>query len=1443
MKHCYQLLLAACLSLSTAFAADGGLEQRDFKEDALFSPFATLESSVKDRLGHAAPLWFKGYLMMVEARDSGLGEGGIAAFDLRDPFSPRRVMSYFDDNTRGLYEGHNYGLIQHDGRDLVFLNAQKGMQVWDWTEPLKPEFVSAIDLPGLKIGAYADTSWWLAMQFPYVYVAGTNTGIHIVKVDDPKNPVLVDTVPISKLGGFSIGTIYACGNLLVANSFDGPGIVVMDASDPEEPKVVKVLRESVGYSALFNGGYLYGIGERPKVWDLHQPSQTKLISKYEGPKLGSKGGYGVIQDGFLHQGVSNSYAKLDVTDPRRPKFVKGVTLKIPKQDFDGAHVLGNLVLMTCDHGTGSKLVAHQAHPDRKGPEINYTNPANRATNVPLSSRIGLSLTDEIDHESLKSIIVRELGGAEVAGHWSLNNGLANFCPLSPLKASTSYEVLAEVGSVKDQLQNPIEERFLMSFSTGEVLSDFGLEVERLEPSLIGQGVKFRAKCDGKAQLSWDFGDGSPVVKASSDMAVEHEFAEPGRYFVQARAVKGEREATVSVEHRVGLAPAKVAPQHTGTIVSDEERKRIWVVNEDNRSVAMIDSEAKKLIREIRLLGKPRTLAQRGNSVAVTIDEPAQIMMLNARTGEIGIRFLLPEGVRPYGVLFARDGSGLWVTTQATGQLLKIGFDGVTIGSHYDGPGALRGIAQDPEGNLWVTRYRALDGKSAVLKFSPEGELIKEVELANDPGPDDEDSGRGVPNLLSQVVISPDGGSAWIPSSKANLDRGLQRDGLALNFENTVRTIVSKVDLANELEVLGARHDFNDKDSAQAAVFSPRGDLLFVACQGSNSVEVVDAYTGDYVTSILGVGDAPRGLVFLPDGTLVVHGFLSRTVKFYEVSPLLDGSSSAVRELAALATIKEEKMDTLVLQGKKIFYHAADPRMSQDGYMSCASCHQDGEHDGQNWDFTNRGEGIRNTPTLLGAGGKKSIFHHSGNFDEIQDFEHDIRHAFGGTGFLKSSAKGKDFDKVWPALGRSKVAVSAELDALAAYVDSLRKMPTSPYREEGKLTIEAQKGREHFKQLKCYECHGGANFSDQETGRVHNVGTLGKASGKRVGQPLKGIVTPTLHGLWLTAPYLHDGSAKDLHEVLLDRNTKQLHGATQDLSPAECDELVAYLLQIDGNAVPVGDPNPELPAEKVLVAEEWAEAIEKAALTLTPLAPISASFGRPLSLEEAYIVQAAFDQRMSKRLGPVKAYKMAFASEASQKKWGVDAPVSGAFFKKQEVKSGGAVKAEDFIGFHIETEIAFKLKKDIRKPVKSVDELMPYLESVHVGLDVPDLRYDMSAGKLTLGDIVAMGCGAHTWVLGKGASPKGLDYTKIQVNLLKNGEEVYAGKASNVLGDPRESLRQLANQLLERGTHLKKGQFVLTGSVDGAYFPKAKGERIGVYVGTADGLPSVELKVE
>ncbi|NJL19119.1 MAG: hypothetical protein HC901_02135 [Bdellovibrionaceae bacterium] len=289
--------------------------------------------------------------------------------------------------------------------------------------------------------------------------------------------------------------------------------------------------------------------------------------------------------------------------------------------------------------------------------------------------------------------------------------------------------------------------------------------------------------------------------------------------------------------------------------------------------------------------------------------------------------------------------------------------------------------------------------------------------------------------------------------------------------------------------------------------------------------------------MLATGLAPQGMVFDPTTKrLFVNNLNSRSVTVYDLADSLTYGFGNVPVTTTIGTVANELFSPQVLLGKQVFYNASDVRMSEEGYTSCAICHQDGDHDGRTWDFTDRGEGLRNTINLRGrAGMGHGNVHWSANFNEIQDFELDIRNAFGGTGFINGTVN--------PSLGAANAGRSADLDALAAYVTSLGSdsIEKSPFKNpDGSLTAEAVLGRQLFDgtltpssgtALTCASCHNPAtDFTDSATGARHNVGTIKASSGKRLGGTLDGIDSPTLLGVHASAPYFHDGSAATLDDV-------------------------------------------------------------------------------------------------------------------------------------------------------------------------------------------------------------------------------------------------------------------------------------------------------------------------
>jgi hypothetical protein len=221
-------------------------------------------------------------------------------------------------------------------------------------------------------------------------------------------------------------------------------------------------------------------------------------------------------------------------------------------------------------------------------------------------------------------------------------------------------------------------------------------------------------------------------------------------------------------------------------------------------------------------------------------------------------------------------------------------------------------------------------------------------------------------------------------------------------------------------------------------------------------------------------------------------------------------------------------------------------MSTNDWLSCATCHLDGGADGRTW--AGFPDGPRNTPALFGAGETLPL-HWNGNLDELQDTEHTIRDIQGGAGLISGQPA--------PALGSANAGRSAALDALAAYLSTLTSAP-SPYAaadSAGASADEAaaiQRGQYAFQRWGCAVCHAAPRYTDRQA-HISNIGDA--ALERNQTGPLPRFDTPSLRGVWATAPYFHDGSAATLRDVLFSQD---FHNVGPAIDAGEINDLVAFM---------------------------------------------------------------------------------------------------------------------------------------------------------------------------------------------------------------------------------------------------------------------------------------------
>jgi MYXO-CTERM domain-containing protein len=702
-----------------------------------------------------------------------------------------------------------------------------------------------------------------------------------------------------------------------------------------------------------------------------------------------------------------------------------------------------------------------------------------------------------------------------------------------------------------------------------------LDVTHAGPSVVGEAHAFMARVTGGSgaiTYEWQFGETADVQAGPAQTS--HTFTAPGLYSIQVFATDARGDsASAFFRHLVHHPLTAKRPTSSTSIVYDAVRNRIFSVNQDNDTITAIDADTLTKRGELPVYRKPESLAltPEGKLWVVHQDDYA-VAVVDPDKWIVERGFRLPYASQPVGVAMSPTGDGAYVSLMALGKVLKLDpKTGEVLSEVAVGPKP-RGLAVSHDGkDLYVTRFTSPDAGGEVVKVDALGmKVVTRILLAVDTKTTDGDQkARGVPNFLFSIGISPDGRQAWIPSKKDNILRGKLRDGNDLTHDTIVRPLTAVLDLQTGQELTDSRIDLDNRSMPMHVEFSPYGNFAILTLGFSNRIEVRDVNRPTQVFSaIAGAGTFPRASVLGPQNRLFVQGALSRDVLVYDMSALLDDFDGSTPPLVAtIPAVANEKLTAQILAGKKIFHDASDIRMDDEGYISCGSCHFEGIEDGRVYDFSTRGEGLRNTIALLGRRGtQQGRLNWTGTLDEVQDFEHQMRELFGGQGFLPDSVFHVGTRD--QSLGDPKAGLSPELDALAAYVSSLEHVNPSPYRNpDGSLTADGVAGKALFEKLGCDFCHAGADFTDSARGLLHDVGTITALSGLHAGGPVLGFDTPTLLGVWETPPYLHDGSAATLRDVITTKNPNDFHGYVSSLSSHQVDQLVAYLEQIDSE-VPV-----------------------------------------------------------------------------------------------------------------------------------------------------------------------------------------------------------------------------------------------------------------------------------
>ena len=620
-----------------------------------------------------------------------------------------------------------------------------------------------------------------------------------------------------------------------------------------------------------------------------------------------------------------------------------------------------------------------------------------------------------------------------------------------------------------------------------------------------------------------------------------------------------------------------AAVHSDNIVTSKDGKWAYIANIDVNTISIVNTASKKVEKEIKVGQEPRQLTLSPDEaylyVSCMYDNRIDIVSLK----ENKVVSHIKTEQEPFGLVTSQDGTQLYVANFRSGTVSVIDIQkkkqtaSIQIG---DRP---RTLALTADGTkLYVPHY--LDGTISVVDTET-NKVQKTITLAASPDKEDRKKSQGTPNTIEQFVIAPDGKTAWVMHLVTNTDT-------VIHFEETIFPAISVIDMEKDEEIVEQRkelfEEMNVKDNQNNTMivsnpydvaFNSKGTKAFVVMSGSEDIVVFDLARGGKASQVVRriPGNNPRGLVFLKEsGELLVHNAMSHDLAVLQAN---DESSYAKVKTTdtKIKLIAKDSLSSLVREGKTIFYSANSDEFADEitgnNWMSCASCHSDGDINSLT---LMSAKGPRNVPSNI-LTTKTGLFMWDGSRDDFTDYIHTVQNEMGGM---------MDVDPSKPI----SPDVQHMYDALLAYLNEPTSFPVpkSPYRDaHGELTSTAKQGEELFQgKANCLSCHGGEYFTSStqavdgkgtlttsNTQFLYNIGTANPLDKDSNGDARADYTNPrssgqfdppTLRGVWATAPYLHDGSAKTVEEAI----EKHQYPERDTLSPQEIKAIAVYVKSIE-----------------------------------------------------------------------------------------------------------------------------------------------------------------------------------------------------------------------------------------------------------------------------------------
>jgi len=579
----------------------------------------------------------------------------------------------------------------------------------------------------------------------------------------------------------------------------------------------------------------------------------------------------------------------------------------------------------------------------------------------------------------------------------------------------------------------------------------------------------------------------------------------------------------------------------------EDGRSLYVVAEESNKLLVVDRESRKITHEIGVGMRPHSIViDRGGKTAYVSNQWSDNVSV-VDLASFHVKEALKTGNGPAGIGLSKDEQSLFVVNSFSSDISVIDLKTSSERKRLTAGNNPTGLQSSPDRSMvYITSRRTLS--------KPFDDTIRcELTILSD-GKQRISARKDIISayMMENIAFTPSGDLALMPVVRPKnnvptiqIERGWMMTGGIAVIEMKPEGRIAQL-LLDEPNAYYA-------DPFDISV-TPDGKTAFVSHAGSDCISVVDidavreimagstdelleqyahhlGISSRFVIKRIPTGANPKGLAISPDGKeLYVAEHLDDRIGIVSTETL---------EMKERIDLGGPRRTTVNRRGRQLLNNAGGTFQNQ---YSCFTCHPDGHEDGLVYNMASKdmGRNMTNTQSLRNIGDTPP-------------------YKWNGKNQTVYKQDGMRFSTV---LTRNEPFSYRDLDALTAYImTGIPNPPNLLYNPAGELTDAQKRGKMIFERThdfagfeipvsnRCVTCHPAPFFTNLQ---MVGVGTLAASDDSIL------FDTPHLNNIFASPPYLHDGRAATLEEIWTIYGKTEEHGAVNDLTKIQLNELIEYL---------------------------------------------------------------------------------------------------------------------------------------------------------------------------------------------------------------------------------------------------------------------------------------------